>query len=325
MKFGDKIKTGLDETRMLILGAQILLGFGFNTAFQDGFDELPGYSRNLDAIGLLLIVVTVGLLISPGSYHRIVEAGHDTGRLQEFVSQMAACALLPFAMGLGIAVFIAVDRLFGMIGGSVAGLMFLGLALIAWFGVEYLRRRHTGHRERAVSARQRPMIEDTPLDQRIIQMLTEARVIIPGAQALLGFQLTITITRSFGNLPMSSQIVHAASLGCIALAAILLMAPAAYHRIVFAGEDSEEMHRVGSILITAATVPLALGMAGDVYVVIAKITASPAIGAVASGVTLLFLAGLWHILPLVMRRRSTWRRPSRKRCSSLPNAGPSCR
>ena len=129
MKFGDKVKTALDETRMLILGAQILLGFGCNAAFQDGFDELPAYSRNLDAAALLLIVLTVGLLIAPDPYHRMVELGRDTGRLHQFVSRMADGALLPFAMALAIAVFIAADRLFGIAGGGVAGLGFLGLAL----------------------------------------------------------------------------------------------------------------------------------------------------------------------------------------------------
>jgi hypothetical protein len=39
MKLTAKIKTALDETRMLILGAQVLLGFQFGGAFQDGFDQ----------------------------------------------------------------------------------------------------------------------------------------------------------------------------------------------------------------------------------------------------------------------------------------------
>jgi hypothetical protein len=33
------------------------------------------------------------------------------------------------------------------------------------------------------------MEQETSLEQRITQMLTEARVILPGVQALLGFQL----------------------------------------------------------------------------------------------------------------------------------------
>ena len=41
-KLSDKVKTALDETRMLILGVQILVGFQFRTVFEDGFDQLPG-------------------------------------------------------------------------------------------------------------------------------------------------------------------------------------------------------------------------------------------------------------------------------------------
>jgi uncharacterized protein DUF6328 len=87
-------------------------------------------------------------------------------------------------------------------------------------------------------------------------MLTEARVIIPGAQALLGFQLTVTLTRAFEQLPFESKLAHAAALCCIALSIILLMAPAALHRISFGGEDSADFLRIGSV---SAPLPLALG------------------------------------------------------------------
>jgi hypothetical protein len=35
------VKTALDETRMLVLGAQILLGFELSGVFRDGFESLP--------------------------------------------------------------------------------------------------------------------------------------------------------------------------------------------------------------------------------------------------------------------------------------------
>jgi hypothetical protein len=97
-------------------------------------------------------------------------------------------------------------------------------------------------------------------------MLTEARVVLPGVQAVLGFQLISVISQSFEKLPSSSKLVHATSLGCMTVAVVLLIAPAAYHRIVFSGQVSEEVHRVGSWFVTCATVPLAFGLAGDVYV-----------------------------------------------------------
>jgi Family of unknown function (DUF6328) len=112
------------------------------------------------------------------------------------------------------------------------------------------------------------------------------------------------LTRAFEQLPKASIIVHAASLFLVALAVMMLMAPAPYHRIVYAGEDTEDMYRVGSALITAATLPLGLGLAGDVYVVIAKISGSFAIGTVAGGLAFMLLTGLWYIYPMIVAHRS---------------------
>jgi len=97
--------------------------------------------------------------------------------------------------------------------------------------------------------------------------------------------------------------VHAASLFLVALAIIMLMAPAPYHRIVYAGEDSPDVYRVGSALVTGATLPLGLGMAGDVYVVIAKISGSVAIGSFAGGLAFLLLSALWYGYPLIVAHR----------------------
>jgi hypothetical protein len=47
MELSKKVKVALDETRMLILGAQILLGFQFRGVFSDGYDQLPADSRYL--------------------------------------------------------------------------------------------------------------------------------------------------------------------------------------------------------------------------------------------------------------------------------------
>src|ERR1700704_5337573 len=82
-------------------------------------------------------------------------------------------------------------------------------------------------------------------DETVDQMLTEARVIVPGVQALFGFQLSAVITQSFDRLPSSSKVVHAIALGLVALSTILLMAPAAYHRIVYGGEASKEFVTLG--------------------------------------------------------------------------------
>ena len=107
MDLSDKVNTALDETRMLMLGAQILLGFQLRGAFAEGFERLPQHTQSLDAVGTGLMVVVVGLLITPGPYHRIVEGGSDSDALHDVVTAIAALALFPFALALGIDVFIA--------------------------------------------------------------------------------------------------------------------------------------------------------------------------------------------------------------------------
>ena len=78
----------------------------------------------------------------------------------------------------------------------------------------------------------------TLLKNKIEQLLTEARVIIPGAQALLGFQFVVIFVRSFAELPEWVKMTHAIALAAIALSVVLLMTPAALHRIAYDGENS---------------------------------------------------------------------------------------
>ena len=311
MKLTEKVKTALDEIRILIMGAQILLGFQLRGIFADAFDELPSLDQFLFAVALGLLVIVIGLLIMPGPYHRMVERGSDSGRLHDLVSLVADLALFPFALALGLGIFIAGERMFGAVIGAVAGGGWTGIALGLWYGIPRWRRRSRGARERRMTERQRDERPETPLHVRIEQMLTEARVILPGAQAIFGFQLSVVLTQAFEKLPDLSRIAHALSIGFVALAVVLLMAPAAYHRLVYAGEDNEEMHRTGSLLVTLATVPLAIGLAGDLYVVIAKIAESSLIGIAAAVAALLLLLGLWYGFPLVMlaARQHTSDRP----------------
>jgi hypothetical protein len=132
-------------------------------------------------------------------------------------------------------------------------------------------------------------------------MLTEARVILPGAQALLGFQLTVTLMHAFEQLPLSSRLLHVAALISVAIAVILLMTPAALHRIAFKGEDTERFLRTGSWFVVSAPVPLAAGIAADLYVATSKASDSAFLGTILAVGIFLILAVLWYGLPLYLR------------------------
>jgi hypothetical protein len=319
-ELSEKVKTALDETRILILGSQILVGFQFRSVFEDAFNRLPSFSRAMNGVALILMLIAIALLIAPSMHHEIVEDGRDDGRVHRVISWMAGFALLPFALSIGLDLFIVIDRIYGLPSAVVAGVAFGGLALFLWYGLGFFRRDKTRRKERAVVNDHRDEIAPTPLHTKIEQMLTEARVILPGAQALLGFQLAIIITRAFDDLPASAKLTHVVSLGFTAVTTILLMTPAAYHRIAYAGEDSEDVYRCGSIMVTAATLPLALGLGCDVYVVIAKIAESALAGALVATLATAGFIALWHVWPALTRYRLAKRKSSRNTAGHSPAA-----
>jgi hypothetical protein len=61
-------------------------------------------------------------------------------------------------------------------------------------------------------------------------MLTEARVILPGVQALLGFQFVVMLTKSFEQLSPAVRMAHLVGLVSLVLAIVLLIAPAVRYR-----------------------------------------------------------------------------------------------
>ena len=140
------------------------------------------------------------------------------------------------------------------------------------------------------------------LEDKIVQVLTEARVVLPGAQAMLGFQLAMTLMDGYDKLPHSSKDVHVAGICAIAITIVFLMAPAAYHRFVEGGEDTERFHRFASWMVVAAMVTLPPGFAADLWVVVRKHTDSTGKANAAAAVALAFFYGLWFLAMFAIRR-----------------------
>src|SRR5438128_2595950 len=97
------------------------------------------------------------------------------------------------------------------------------------------------------------------------EALEEARMVLPGIQALFGFQLIAVFNERFSQLPSAEQLAHFAATILIAVAIGLIMTPAAYHRQVEPGTVSSFFVGLASLLITAAMVPLMLGLCLEVY------------------------------------------------------------
>ncbi len=149
------------------------------------------------------------------------------------------------------------------------------------------------------------MAEQPPLVQRIQHDLMEVRVILPGAQALLGFQFATFLMPAFQQLPPSLKALHVVALGLVALATIVLMSPAAFHRIAEKGEDSERVPRFTTWMILTALPLLVFGIALDLRVVIVKAIGEGALSVAVPVGTIGAAAALWAVYPLMRRRQRT--------------------
>lgn len=198
----------------------MLFGFQFNGIFQELFVDLPYPSRVLEACGLTLLMISIAFLVAPSMHHRLVEGGQDNARVLRLATDFAGLALLPLTFALAFDMFVAVAWTLGLVTGIIIGATFFLAAILSWYVLEFLLLRS----KKPAMAKDRTV--RTPLDVEVDQLLTEARLIIPGAQALLGFQFAVTLMRAFAELPDAVKMLHVAALCCIGLAVILLIAPA---------------------------------------------------------------------------------------------------
>lgn len=297
-KLKDKIRTALDEDRMLVLVVQVLIGFEFRGVFEAGFEKLTPEVQYLKLVAFGLLLVALALLLTIPSYHRLAENGENTAHLSRVIGRIMSLALLPFALALGVDLAVVSNKLFGLAGGVVGGCATAGAALFFWYGLEMIVRNNATERQKKMNNDEEG---GASLSDRIKQILTEGRIILPGAQALLGFQLSGFFSDAFEKLPRGSQMLHLIALSFVALTAILLMTPPAYHRIVEKGEETERFERVANRFVISAMIPLALGIVTDFYVVLNKVTKAPGLSLGISALVLLLFYGLWFVYPLLAR------------------------
>lgn len=146
--------------------------------------------------------------------------------------------------------------------------------------------------------------EETPKersDRQLIEVLTELRVVLPGAQVLLGFLLTVPFATRFGKVTRSERGLF---LGCLLLAAggtVLLMAPSVYHRIRWGRGGKTDVVQVahhlflaGSALLGAAIITAVLLVADVLFGILAGIASACMLA--------LMLLGSWYVLPIERAR-----------------------
>jgi hypothetical protein len=140
------------------------------------------------------------------------------------------------------------------------------------------------------------------LDQEWSELLEEHRVVMPGAQVLFTFLLILPFQNRFGQVSETQEYVYFAGFSCAAIAIVLLITPAAGHRIRWRQQDKEALLRYSTKTSISALVFLALAMSASVFLV-ADFLFGSAVTAIATVVVAVLFSWFWFTRPLLRRLR----------------------
>jgi len=139
--------------------------------------------------------------------------------------------------------------------------------------------------------------ETLPLSKAAEHLLGECRMVLPGIQALLGFQLISFFSPGFDRkLALVEQRLHLLALVLVAVAVALVMTPAAYHRQTGRREVTETFVALSTRLLLYSMLPLAVGITIDVALIAGMMFERAVVVLLASTLFVIFL-GLWFVLP----------------------------
>jgi hypothetical protein len=139
--------------------------------------------------------------------------------------------------------------------------------------------------------------EHVSLAEAATFLLDECRMVLPGIQALFGFQLIAVFNPRFAQeLSEGEQHAHLLALFLVAVAIALIMTPAALHRQLGVDRVTTTFITVSTRLLLASMVPLAFGIALD-FEVVARLLAGPAVALPLSLALLALFGLLWGIVP----------------------------
>ncbi|RYG87315.1 MAG: hypothetical protein EON59_07790 [Alphaproteobacteria bacterium] len=137
-------------------------------------------------------------------------------------------------------------------------------------------------------------------DMEMRNIIEEARVVLPGVQALFGFQTIAVFNDRFEDLAYYAKACHALGMIMVIISIAMVMTPAIYYRSCH-GHATASMVRLSSGMIRGALWPLAAGLALDMFTVIHVVatgmSARMALSVGAGVGTLALLAGFWFVLP----------------------------
>jgi uncharacterized protein DUF6328 len=138
--------------------------------------------------------------------------------------------------------------------------------------------------------------EELPISKAVALLLEECRMVLPGLQALFGFQLVAVFNSGFEEiLTDSEQRLHLLALSLVVVTGALVMTPAAYHRQTTPYDVNEAFLILASRLLLWSMLPLMLGIGIDFYLIARVILVDRLMSGLLA--LMVIISSLWFLLP----------------------------
>ena len=133
----------LNELRVAMPGVQVLFAFLLAVPFQQRFETVNAFQRDVYLVTLLAAATATAFFIAPSAYHRIAFQQHEKARIIQMGTRQFICGLVALAVAMNGAVLLVTDVLFQAPTEIVTTVGVGALFLWLWFGIGLWRRMRT--------------------------------------------------------------------------------------------------------------------------------------------------------------------------------------
>ena len=134
----------------------------------------------------------------------------------------------------------------------------------------------------------------------LTDMLSELRVLLPGAQLLNVFLITLPFSSGFKQIVQAEKWVFMGAFVCSIISLILFTAPAVQHRLMRPLLNRRKFKQLVTQQMLAGALALSFALLLGAYLVISEVFGHVA-GALVAVFTTVLITVLWWVLPRAMK------------------------
>jgi hypothetical protein len=136
----------LNELRVIMPGVQVLFGFLLTVPFQQGFEKIDAFQRDVYFVTLLLTAVAAAFLMAPSAFHRLTFRAGQKPYLLKLGTRQTIVGLGALALAMNGTLLLLTDILFHSLTVAITVACSATLFAWLWFGLA-LRRLASGRTE----------------------------------------------------------------------------------------------------------------------------------------------------------------------------------